>query len=158
MIRKALKNRYIVALLAVAAIFAVGMQLRQLLPVKSNRLSKPPPAEAAVPQKQAPAGSGEPAISISENDWDLELKRNPFQPAKALLPASGQIVAEEEQQSLELQAIWIQGASRWAVLNQRVVGEGEALLEWKVREIKPDRVVVEGARGEKSVLFKTGAE
>lgn len=161
MIRKALQNRYVVSAMAVIAVLLVASQMRSTIE-KWPWHSRPTPPRAAhvQPVQTKPQVDAEELdVDTSKLQWGGVLERNPFQPAKTLLPASG---VEKGQDPLsdpkpKLSAVWIENQSRWAVLNKHVVREGERIQEWRVRSIHADRVVVDGPRGELTVHFNAAA-
>jgi hypothetical protein len=175
MIRKALKNRYVVAIIAVAAIVVVGLQLRQAMtkwPLPSRSSATKTAAAKKPAPAPAPAAFQEPRIDVSGVEWGTQLDRNPFQPSRPLLetagispteappiePAPVESAPEPEPETLpELQAVWIQGDRRLAILNRRVIAEGEAVGGWNVKSIQPDRVIVAGSRQEREVPFQRPA-
>jgi hypothetical protein len=55
---------------------------------------------------------------------------------------------------LNLKAVWLQERGGWAVINGKVLGEGDAILEFRVEKILADGVVVQGPGGRRQVGFK----
>jgi hypothetical protein len=55
---------------------------------------------------------------------------------------------------LTLAAVWRQSGSTLAVINNRLLAEGDTILDFKVQKIGEDRVWVEGPDGRQSVEFK----
>jgi hypothetical protein len=158
MIRKAFQNAYFVGLMAVVGIAAVAFQIFNGMPKRHERnfARGNPVAQAPVAAAVSPALGQEPVPDIAQIPWGNRLARNPFQAVQKPSPSTQ--AAQPEKTSVtppspKLSAVSIQQSSRLAILNGRVVGEGDMLQEWKVRTIFPDHVVVDGPRGQASVHF-----
>jgi hypothetical protein len=58
---------------------------------------------------------------------------------------------------LDLKAVWLQEDGGWAVINGKVLGEGDTILAFRVEKILADGVLVQGPGGTRKVNFKPPA-
>ena len=153
---KLLKNPIVVSVLAV---FAVGFALRgpisSLFVKKKNDSQQTAAAEAEAEAEEEPT-----KIEFASIKWDANSGRNPFRPSKALNavaaldPGSGPgNSALFARRKLTLSAVWIQNSGRWAVLNDRILSEGESVDGFRVVAISSDAVEVSGPGGRERIPF-----
>lgn len=157
MMRKALQNPTVVAIMAILAVIVIIVQISksvtrwpwQARPIPTTGASTPAKPKGPPPPPQ------EPVVDTSKILWGAVLDRNPFQPAKTLVAAAGIDPASPNapDPKPKLSAVWIQDGGRWAIVNKHVVREGDNVQEWTVKSIRPDRIVVNGPRGELTVQF-----
>ena len=114
--------------------------------------AKPPAGLPAPPQ--APAASVEIAVLETNSLRWAEAPRN--DPFKVRFYVSGaQGTNRPAMEVLTLNAIWQQADDApLAVINNRLLGQGDVILEFKIRAIEPDRVWVDGPNGREPVRFK----
>lgn len=157
MMRKALQNPTVVAIMAVVAVIIVIVQVSKSVTRWPWQAPPRPTTGAAVPakSKEPPPPPQEPVVDTSKILWGAVLDRNPFQPARTLVAAAGlePSAADNLEPKPKLSAVWIQDGGRWAIVNKHVVREGDTVQLWTVKSIRPDRVVVNGPRGELTVSF-----
>lgn len=159
---------------AVLACLALGLVVKNVIwPIvkptgRSKSVAKAaPPAAATQPAAGAPktraikttAKSDEQPLPVPTADiaraevasasarWTTSPRRDPFQLAN---DRSGRTARD----LLTLSAIWRQTASTLAVINNRVLAEGESILEFRVETIDDDRVWVQGPAGREWIEFK----
>jgi hypothetical protein len=157
---KLLQNPIVVGLLAAAAIGAVTWSS---LSGKSRRSKsiRPSPTVAAAPTAPT-AAPPPPAVVITnlvpidktyarlrEPEWIQSPRRDPFGLKQTVQRPEGAPVL-----SAVLNGIWRQGTSYLAVVNQRVVQEGDSVGEFIVHRIEFDRVLFRGPSGVEELQFK----
>ena len=157
---KWLQNKFVVGILGVLALGIVlnnfGILQRLKAPslgegeldggeVGAGRTELPPPKNAG--------GDGEggatftnvpmelPVIHKQMNQWVNVPKRDPFQHfiAQDGYPGAGAY--------LTLSAVWRQTGSRLAVINQKVLAEGDTIKDYRLERIEGERVWVHGPVG-----------
>jgi len=159
---KALKNPVVVGVLAVVAI---GVVINSVMPKKQGSKPKPGAEKAAVvaPAKtkrsKAPAFI-EPDVNMdaAQAGWLAVPERDPFGSKK---PAAESTVQLEDtaapaphESELRLSAIWLQDASRpLAIVNGKIVAEGDVVEGFKVERILTDQVLVAKGTEVASVCF-----
>lgn len=158
---KLLQNPIVVGVLAAVAIGAVTWSS---LSGKSRRSKsiRPSPTVAATPA--APATAPQPSAAVAmtnlvpidvsyarvhELEWIQSPHRDPFGIKQTVQRAEGAPVL-----SAVLNGIWRQGSSYLAVVNQRVVQEGDSVGEFIVHRIEFDRVLFRGPSGVEELQFK----
>ena len=174
--RKALNDPKVVGILCVLAVIAVyfnvmGPSLGQPDPAgapPSPSASAAGPAVAPPPQAAVPAGSPPPEsgagqkpakADISEMGWPERMGRDPFAPppgTPARMTRRQGMVAQLTSIPLQLDAVAADVGGRLAVINQRIVEEGEQIAGYRVVRIHPDEVTVEGPRGRERLEFVEG--
>jgi hypothetical protein len=176
---KLLQNPAVVIILAG---LALGLVLKNaILPMikrgggaRSLSRSAVPPAKAATVAVQSEARPAQPAVSGKESlaekpgesmpvpsadinlpevlsgstRWTASPRRDPFQ-----FERRGQD-GPSARDLLKLSGIWRQANSTLAVLNNRVIHEGENILGFTVQTVESDRVWVQGPNGRESLEFK----
>jgi hypothetical protein len=167
---KLLRNPAVVGLLVVAAI---GMLVwNVVLPMFKGTRARPRAVQAAVksapvkaavavakkllPQKVLPkalrATNPVPAamdlVTVETNAvrWTLSPRRDPFN--------SRISAASQAARLLKLKGIWRQTGHDLAVINKKLVAEGDPILEFTVEKIEPDRVWVTGPGGREALDFR----
>lgn len=168
-----LRNPWVVGCLA---LFAVGLVahnvvwpiVKRSLPAKTNtRVSEtaapaspaPPPASSTFntesgPDSPPPRVSDDAAVSRIDRDlvlagadrWMETPRRDPFHNLFQQKSRAKEL--------LTLAAVWRQSGSTLAVINNKLLAEGDTILDFKVQKIGEDRVWVEGPDGRQSVEFK----
>jgi hypothetical protein len=101
-----------------------------------------------------------PMLQTSVVRWAEAPRRDPFQvrvlPKIELEPQqvlTNQVVYPPAMELLTLSAIWRQTGSKLAVINHRLVGEGDTLLKFKIENIEADHIWVSGPNGREQVEF-----
>lgn len=161
--RKWLQNPRIVSVLAVTGFLAVGVQLYRSLPRRVSQSPAPPATAtaAAAPASPVPAAGEEFSTAVASIGWGEALPRNPFQPAPAPVPVAESTTPEQPRAEIprpKLSAISIQQNTRLAILNGRIVAEGDTIQAWKVRSIHPDQVILDGPGGSAGISFHPEAK
>jgi hypothetical protein len=111
-------------------------------------------AEAPAPPSPAPASEIDWArVQTNTLRWVESPRRDPFQ----VRDWPGHLTGTNQPASdfLTLNGIWRQTGSALAVINSTVVGEGDALLQFKIQSIEPDGVWVYGPAGVELLSFKS---
>lgn len=153
MIGKLLSNPRAVGALALIAVVLVVRSAAPNLFSPASAAEEPVQASGkSIPVKAEDAA---PPIEFEKLQWAVELSRDPFRPARVLLPVAAIAEDSNTQNRLKLSAIWIQNSGRWAILNDQLVEEGESVLEYQIEAIRPDRVIVVGPGGRESVPFRS---
>lgn len=157
--RKLLKNKAVVSGLAIVAAIAVAgnfVSVPKLLGISASaRHVEAAPAEAANPAFQLPPVS---RLSTEQKQWrelfPLNLNvRDPFAPTGDSPPpppvASSALVTNAPAllPTFDLKAISYQAGRGFAVINQRVVAEGETIQGYTVERILPASVQMRGLLG-----------
>lgn len=137
--------------------YVIGGLVALALVLMFFQTGKKPPAAAAAPtppKKTKPLmEQPEVSIDVPQAGWVQSPRRELFRFNSLLGPTNSPPVEE----SLVLKAVWLQDSGNWAVINGKVVGEGEAILDFQVEKILADKVWVQGPGGRKSVGFKAAA-
>jgi hypothetical protein len=179
---KVLRNPFIVGALAVGAVGALAYNIAWPLLKRAGNPPFRPPAGATAPQPaplsaavnsppadpparppqparspespahlSAPVGSGIlSAQGTEDRQWMMPPHRDPFRQIKQVLPPEG----PPAKASLTLQGIWRQPNSTLAAINNRILSEGETILEFKIEAIEGNCVWVQGPHGRESIEFK----
>jgi hypothetical protein len=100
-------------------------------------------------------------VDMDHLGWTPLPTRDPFRAAEPVAaPTSvheAEPVADPLAGVLELKAVWIQEKGSCAVINGKVLGEGDSILNFRVEKILADGVVVQGPGGNRKVNFKPPA-
>lgn len=160
---KALKNPVVVGVLAVVAL---GVVINSVMPKKQG--SKPKSgadktavaAPAKTKKSKAPAFI-EPDVNMdaAQAGWLAVPERDPFGSRKPAVQAAAKTTEAitspvPTEEVLQLSAIWMQDAARpLAILNGKIVGEGDTVKGFRVERILTDQILVAGTRGLASVRF-----
>lgn len=160
------KNAF-VAVLFVGAIFMVGRSV--LMPVWRHwslkravknvvvATGKPGPASGAE-GKLLPSTTNlqtwiaTATVKASLPKW-LELTRDPFQ-TRYLDLRKQMVIPVPAAQLLKLSGIWVQTGSRLAVINQRLVHEGDVLEGFKIERIEDNGVTFSGTGGREVLTIR----
>jgi hypothetical protein len=167
---KILRNPYIVGVLVLVAIITVSWNLlrplwRRILPARQpQRVSFTPPLPSPAPviaeTKPAVKPSPDtprvvPDASIDSQDVQMNLplwmgstRRDPFQ-----LTARASGTNQPARELLALQATWRQTDRSLAVVNGRIVAEGDTILGFRIESIDGDFIWVQGPAGREQVEF-----
>jgi len=168
-----------VAVLAALAVVVVGIQFWPMLRSRFARSSPPPPSPAPTAAPSAPAKPPTPPadspappqapkstleIAVLESNsvrWAEAPRNDPFK-VRFYVGAQG-TNSRPAREVLTLNAVWEQAKdSRLAVINNHVFSEGDVIvlkdrdviLQYRVSDIEPDRVWVDGPNGREPVRFK----
>jgi len=169
---KLLRNPVAVTVLAVLAVAVMAVQFWPMLRPRFARSSPPPPpptpavipskpAKPAKPPADSPVPSQGPAatveIGVLETNalrWAEAPRNDPFKVRFYVGSAQG-ATNRTAMEALTLNAIWQQtDGAPLAVINNRLLSEGDVILEFKITTIEPDRVWVDGPNGREPVRFK----
>jgi hypothetical protein len=121
---------------------------------KSAEAASPATASAIATVAGKAAGDLRPVdaatVRVSAAQWVETPRRDPFQGRVDKKERTGPSAS----QVLTLKAIWRQTDSTLAVINTRVMSEGEAIQGYTLDTIEVDRVWVEGPNGREPLEFK----
>ncbi len=106
---------------------------------------------------QSSGDSGRATVDLANVGWVEKPERDPFRPA-VLEPASSSETNDlpSAKEMLNLEGTWHQASGQLAIVNNRLVEEGDSVGEFNIEEIHPDGLWVTGPRGREWVGFKTG--
>ncbi len=153
-----LRNPMVVGALTVAAVGVLIYDLAtESRPAKTHDdlLGRSVPIPAAKPSRAQPASDlDQPvtpqlelrALEANAARWGQAPRRDPF---RSRFDAQTQAA-----RFLSLKAIWRQTEGALAVINDRVVAEGDRVLDFSVEKIESDRVWVSGPNGREDLVFK----
>ncbi len=169
---KLLRNPVAVAVLALLAVAVMAYQFWPMLRPRFARTAPPPPsprpaaaptapAKPAKPPADSPAPPQGPAASVevavletNSLRWAEAPRNDPFKVRFYVSSAQG-TTNRPAMEVLTLNAVWQQtDGAPLAVINNRLLGEGDVILEFKISTIEPDRVWVDGPNGREPVRFK----
>ncbi len=174
---KPLQNPYVVGALTLVALVFIFRNALGPLWHRFRPANQPPPSATAAPgsslapvvpplvvppaatskrKPKVPAGAGIDVkqVQVDAPSWVESPRRDPFQ----TIPAPEDLAATKtSQKPLALQAIWRQTGSQLAVINGRVVGEGDPIERFTIEKIESDVVWLRGPGGRKSLNFNTTA-
>jgi hypothetical protein len=142
---KALRNPYVMCILVALALVLGYYRFRAPRVVAS-----PPAAKAARPPSVGPDAS----MELDQLGWTPSPTRDPFRPAVRAPATTSDHKAEPVAEVLNLKAVWLQEKGGWAVINGKVLGEGDTILGFRVEKILADGVLVQGPDGRRQVGFK----
>jgi type II secretory pathway component PulC len=167
--RKLLDNPYVVGLLVLVALIIVfkkpvlGLfekvkQTQAVVPATpTNAIAKVTKTVTNIIEKPEPVILPDQPIEVESIQWILQPARNPFQRVKP--PDSGDsstnnaITEVPPDQPLELTGILFEKDKKLAVINNRVVQEGETIAGYKVESIERDYVILSGYGVKRRVNF-----
>lgn len=159
--KKLLDNPYFVGLLVLIAIVVIFRNPIMSF-LKNYGKSEPVPAAAIVtnaiakvqqivPKLSEPQILPDAKIEVDNIQWILRPVRNPFERVKGTdLATKTNLIAtspDKQGEILRLTAIWKQTDKSLAVINNKVVTEGESILGYKVAQIEQDYVVLTNELG-----------
>lgn len=175
---KLLRNPVVVGILAVFAVVVVWINVISPMIKGPRRAPRPAPAAASaaatsaaktavasaadtlrkmLPPSMQPAPPPEPPVDVAAllpqaPHWLRTPRRDPFHSRYRSQSRAAQL--------LKLTGTWRQTGGGLATINNRVLAEGETILEFTVEKIEPDRVWVTGPEGREALLFNlpSGAE
>lgn len=168
---KILRNPYVVGVLVVAAVVMVSWRAiepwwkKRLAPArKPQQVAVPAPTPAPKPviaeskptvkppsdvPKVVPDASVDlQQIQMNVAQWVGSPRRDPFQ-----LTARASGTNQPARELLTLQATWRQTDRSLAVINGRIVGEGDVILGFRIESIAGDFVWVQGPAGREQLEF-----
>ncbi|MFT5467010.1 MAG: hypothetical protein ACI8UO_002113 [Verrucomicrobiales bacterium] len=150
MINKILRNPWVVGVMVVVALIVMFYQAPpSWFSSSDDEAANAAGAKESGSEEEEP--EGEPKIEFSDIVWIQGLSRDPFRPARRLLPVAA--IDASKQIELKLSAVWIQDSGRWAILNGRIVAKGDRILDYQVEAIYENRVVVVGPEGRMDVPY-----
>ncbi len=143
---KALSNPYVIGGLVALALVLGYFRFRTPLVVVV-----PPP----VVKKTRPLIVGpEASMEVAQLGWIPAPARDPFRAAVRVAATISDHEADPVADALDLKAVWLQEGGGWAVINGKILGEGETILDFRVEKILTDGVLVQGPGGRRRVGFK----
>ena len=154
--KKLLQNPVVVGILAIVAVFVVYRSAFSKPAYEAVPVEKPADTVA----KGDGSTESESKIDPESVNWSLVELPNPFAPRKLddlddLAGGEDQeeipLVDETESLDLKLSAICRDGEHRFAVINERVVGEGEEISDYIVDKILANHVVLRNS-GRRSII------
>jgi len=174
---KLLQNRLVVGLMVVAALALLVWRLwpvmhrssrsqpPQSVALAASPAAVPPPAEdedksvavktAATPVLQ-PGGIEGASVKVNAPRWTESSQRDQFQVHGVRSASQGSNAPA--MQLLKLGAIWRQTGNMLAVLNNRVVREGDTILGFTIETIGAEHVWVSGPNGREEMVFPLRAD
>ncbi len=178
---KLLQNPLVVGIMAVAAVALLGWRLWPILhrpsrsrPPQTVATPAPPaPVSTAVvplpvaagkfvavqtsaPPVFQPGGIEVSPVKMNAPSWSDSSQRDPFQMLG--VRSANQASNPPAMQVLKLGAIWRQTGNMLAVLNNRVVSEGDTILGFTIETIGAEHVWVGGPNGREEMVFPLRAE
>ena len=161
--KKALENPVVVGILALVAVFVVYRAA-----FKGSSYDAPPPAdqESSAKKKEKKSGKSKAGLPKAKVDvtvaqWANTFDRDPFgseeeerEPIRDEAPVRfEESLPETSRPDLKLSAIWVEGEKQMAVINDKVVEEGEHILDFEIERILANQVIVHGSGGRAVVGF-----
>lgn len=149
--RRLLNKPWFVATLALGAVALIGVQTfsvsgaRRLTPV-----DEPEEMNAGVEAQDRPGT--EAILALLSTYTPADTLRDPF--VLRAEPTAGPVVAEAApapKEAFRLSAVWVQGASTLAVLNDRICSPGESLGQLTLESVNPTGAWVLHAHGREFV-------
>jgi hypothetical protein len=142
---KALRNPYVISVLVALAVVLGYFRFRT-----------PPvvPAPSAAQPPRPPMVGPDASMELEKLGWIPSPVRDPFGPPVHPTAIISDQTAEPVADVLELKAVWLQETGGWAVINGKVLGEGDTILNFRVEKILPDGVLVQGPDGRRLLGFK----
>lgn len=157
--RKLLDNPYIVGILVLAALvvlfkkpvfelFEKVKQTQTATATTTNVIAKVAQTVTNIAKKPEPEILPDQKIEVSSIQWILKPLRNPFQrikpPDTDVSPTNIVETEVSPDQPLELTAILFEKDKKYAVINNRVVQEGDTIAGYKVELIERDYAILSG--------------
>ena len=167
------KNKFVVIGLAVLAALLLVNSFKPLWQHGRPRVAPPAatapknstapgPVVAYKPPTPAPSAKTqgaekEPAIDQAHAGWAANSapRRDPFQ-IRQLPPGPTDLLHPPAMEVLRLSAIWRQAGGVAVAINDRVLTEGDTILDFKIQTIGSGRVWVEGPNGIEQLVFDYG--
>jgi hypothetical protein len=150
---KALRNPYVMSVLVAVAVALVYYRFRS-----PRVVAAPPPAAK---QERVLIAGPDAGVDLDHLGWTPSPTRDPFRaPEPMAAPTSvheADPVADPLAGVLDLKAVWLQEKGSCAVINGKVVSEGDSILNYRVEKILADGVLVQGPGGNRKVNFKPPA-
>lgn len=143
-----LRNRYVMCILVGIAL-VLGYYRFRTPPVVA---APPPVVKKERPQMVGPDAS----VEVDKLGWTPAPARDPFSSTASTVIAEGDEQAEADPVAfaLDLKAVWLQETGGWAVINGKIVTEGDSILDFRVEKIRADSVLVQSPSGRRQVNFK----
>jgi hypothetical protein len=145
-----------IGLTALVLLLVVALQNRPAPHSNRPNVSAPPVATNAVDQIRPPLTRATPRLNTSEAAvlvarWRQTGLPDPMGTPSLVPPASSNMWSGID--ALKVSAIWIQPSRRLAVINQRVIAEGEEIAGFRLEHCEPGGVWLAGANGSRRVLM-----
>jgi hypothetical protein len=93
-------------------------------------------------------------VELDKLGWTPSPTRDPFGGAVQVAPTISNKEAAPATDVLDLKAVWLQEGGGLAVINGKVLGEGDAILDFRLEKVFADGVLVQGPGGRRQVGFK----
>ena len=156
-----LNNPWVMGFLCVMALLTLSVQW--LGSTDHPESPVPPLAAQAVPV--SPSESLPPAVAFTPTiqkqlepfDWSSVPARDPFQPPRAVSGVIQDRADGEEpgdRADFHLQAVLKQGSTRVAMIDRRLVKEGETIAGYLVASIQEEGVLLQGTHGRRWLRFR----
>lgn len=156
-----LNNPWVMGFLCVMALLTLSVQW--LGSTDHPESPVPPLAAQAVPV--SPSESLPPAVAFTPTiqkqlepfDWSSVPARDPFQPPRAVSGMTQDRADGEEPEDradFHLQAVLKQGSTRVAMIDRRLVKEGETIAGYLVASIQEEGVLLQGTHGRRWLRFR----
>ncbi|MBA4371341.1 MAG: hypothetical protein C0402_00595 [Thermodesulfovibrio sp.] len=165
-----LRNRYLIAGLCVLLLAVLGWNIRFFSGRRAvpGRQTGMPVSLSAPALSSAPVAGRQKTEAPAKRDFPVQQdaavwRRDPFT-LRPQAPAIRKPVvvtdALTKEDTVELQGIVVSGGKRFALVNGRVVGEGELVRDYRVAAINQYSIVLKGERGirEVSIIHETAKE
>jgi hypothetical protein len=150
---RALRNPYVMTVLVAVAIALVYYRFR------SPRVAAAPPPAAK--QERVLIAGPDASMDLDHLGWSPSPTRDAFRaPEPVEAPTrvhEADPVADPLAGVLDLKAVWLQEKGSCAVINGKVLSEGDSILNYRVEKILADGVLVQGPGGNRKVNFKPPA-
>jgi hypothetical protein len=142
---KALRNPFVMCVLVALALVLAYFRFRA-----PRVVAAPPPVVKPRVLIVGPDAS----VELDQLGWIPSPTRDPFRAAAPVAATISDHKADPLAGVLNLKAVWLQEKGSWAVINGKVLGEGDAILDFRVEKILADGVLVQGPGGSRKVNFK----
>ena len=160
-VRSVLNNPWVVGFLCVMVLVTLSVQW--LGSTDDPESPVPPLAAQAVPVRTSeslpPSVAFTPTIQKQPEpfDWSSVSARDPFQPPRAVSGMTQDRAEGEEpgdRVDFHLQAVLRQGSTRVAMIDRRLVKEGETIAGYLVASIQEEGVLLQGPHGRRWLRFR----
>lgn len=166
--KKLLNKPWFVAVLVVSAVVLCTWSIRDQMGMGGPSTRGPDPVAQPVSTAEeestealaAPEGEAGPVSIATTLDAMVfpDKIQDPFQPRQATLVAGepepdAPVSLPDEHESIQLTAVWAQGAMRLALVNDRIVQAGDAIGRLKIADVSVDGIWVTHWKGRDYVPF-----
>ena len=163
--KQALQNPIVVGCLSVVAITFVIYTItkKDPTPVAPIPASVGTGAQTGSSAKEKSSEDAGKKIDATLAQWSVnKLGRDPFNPAtkeeEHVQPAPAEVgkpVQKSEIRALTLGAIWHGDDRHFAVINGKVLGQGDRIMEYQIENILSDQVILLGTSGHRVIGFES---